>query len=247
MHHFFDIEMAEKFGIPAAVLYTNIQYWVHKNEAENRNFHDGKYWTFNSTKAFLKLFPYLNIKAIDSGLDKLEKAGLIQFGNYNLSNIDRTRWFTLADSPKMENGAPDSPKMTLRLSQMGESTIYTNINTDINRKEMLKEKIVGASPPVIKDDAVPHREIISLYHKYLPMCPKVRDWTYSRHRTLVARWNADKKRQNLEFWEKLFQYIATCDFLTGRTNPHRPFFASLPWILNQENFAKIRENHYVNR
>jgi hypothetical protein len=91
----------------------------------------------------------------------------------------------------------------------------------------------------------PHQKIIALYHEVLPMCPRVRDWTPARAAQLRARWNEDKKRQNPEFWKRLFEYVRTCDFLIGKTD--KPFFADLEWISKSKNFTKIREGRYENR
>jgi hypothetical protein len=93
----------------------------------------------------------------------------------------------------------------------------------------------------------PHQAIVALYHELLPMCPSIRDWTPARAQALRARWNEDPKRQTLDYWRKLFAYIAESDFLTGRTRPQpgrKPFVASLEWIVKAENFTKIREERY---
>ena len=57
--HVFDIEVAQMVGVNAAVLLENISRWCEHNQANNTNFHDGHYWTYNSMKAFEKLFPYI--------------------------------------------------------------------------------------------------------------------------------------------------------------------------------------------
>jgi hypothetical protein len=54
----------------------------------------------------------------------------------------------------------------------------------------------------------PHQEIIALYHDALPTCPHIRDWTPARSATLRARWNEDPTRQNLDYWRRLFDYVA---------------------------------------
>jgi uncharacterized protein YdaU (DUF1376 family) len=93
----------------------------------------------------------------------------------------------------------------------------------------------------------PHQSIIDLYHAELPVCPRIKDWTPARQTHLRARWNEDAERQDLDYWQRLFGYIATCDFLVGKGGGTRPFFAGLEWIVKSENFAKIREGKYENR
>lgn len=98
----------------------------------------------------------------------------------------------------------------------------------------------NATPPC------PHEEIVDLYHSILPMCPGIRDWTKARQAKLRARWNEAPERQNLDYWRRFFEYVATCDFLVGRTTAQgrKPFFATLHWMVEAENFAKIREGTY---
>lgn len=92
----------------------------------------------------------------------------------------------------------------------------------------------------------PHQEIIALWHAILPSAVGVKDWTPARSAMLKARWCEDEKRQNMEFWDGLFKYIAGIPFLTGGSvSPGRkPFMISLPWLLKAENFAKVREGNY---
>lgn len=102
----------------------------------------------------------------------------------------------------------------------------------------------GRKTPV---PACPHAEIVALYHEILPMCPAIRAWTSSRQKKLRARWEETPERQNLDYWRRFFEYVAACDFLTGRSPPkpgQKPFFATLDWMVNEENFAKIRERKY---
>ena len=52
MIHFFDIDIAKRYGVMSAVLLQNLQHWIEKNKANGKNFFDGHYWTYNSKKAF---------------------------------------------------------------------------------------------------------------------------------------------------------------------------------------------------
>jgi hypothetical protein len=73
----------------------NIRFWVAKNKANEKHYYDGKYWTYNSVKAFSELFPYWSKDQIRRYIDKLETAGEIVSGNYNQSHYDRTKWYSL--------------------------------------------------------------------------------------------------------------------------------------------------------
>lgn len=78
--HSFDAEIAMRVSINAAVVYRNLVFWVRHNETNRRNFHEGRYWTYNSTVAFEEQLPYLTDKQIRTALDKLVEAELILRG-----------------------------------------------------------------------------------------------------------------------------------------------------------------------
>ena len=98
--HFFDIRIAKLYGINCAVILQNIWHWVQKNEANGTNFNDGNYWTYNSTKAFAKQFPYLSQRQIETALKKLRDNGIIMTGNYNAVQYDRTLWYAVTEKGK---------------------------------------------------------------------------------------------------------------------------------------------------
>jgi hypothetical protein len=93
--HSFDVDEAIKYGMESAVLLTNIRFWLTKNKANNVHAHDGYYWTYNSSRAFLELFPYMSQKSITRYLKLLEQEGAIKIGNYNKRTSDKTGWYTI--------------------------------------------------------------------------------------------------------------------------------------------------------
>ncbi len=95
MEHSFDINIAKKYGIQAAILLKNLYFWIEKNRANDTNFYDGYYWTYNSKKAFSDLFPYMTERQIDYTLKKLIDEGIIITGNYNKVAYDRTLWYAI--------------------------------------------------------------------------------------------------------------------------------------------------------
>ncbi len=105
--HSFNKNIAKKCGILSAVIYNHIEFWIQKNEAEEKHFYDGKYWTYFTLNGIQKIFDYVTVKQIRLAIDKLIKADLIETGNYNKTPYDRTLWYSLKtkiDLPKKENG-----------------------------------------------------------------------------------------------------------------------------------------------
>lgn len=97
MLHSFDVDIAKNYGLNEAILLNYLIFWILKNKANEENFYDGYYWTYNSTRAFSELFPYMSQRQIQYALNHLKEEGLIQTGNYNKSLYDRTCWYALTD------------------------------------------------------------------------------------------------------------------------------------------------------
>jgi hypothetical protein len=95
MKHSFEVEIAKKYGIEVALLLDNIIFWVAKNKANNKHFYDGKYWTYNSARAFTELFPYFNQIKIKRLLQTMKEENLIYVGNFNKNSYDRTNWYAV--------------------------------------------------------------------------------------------------------------------------------------------------------
>lgn len=100
MKHLFEVEIAVNYGVNAAILLENFGYWIKQNEANDINYFDGTYWTYNSRRAFRELFPYLSERQINTAIQKLIDNGLIITGNYNKSAYDRTLWYALTPKGK---------------------------------------------------------------------------------------------------------------------------------------------------
>lgn len=95
MEHSFDIRIAKDYGIQPAIMLKHLYFWIEKNRANETNYNDGHYWTYNSKKAFAELFPYMNARQIDYAMKKLIDEGLVITGNYNKVAYDRTLWYAI--------------------------------------------------------------------------------------------------------------------------------------------------------
>jgi len=139
MEHSFNIEIAEKVGVNAAIILKNLTYWCLKNKANEKHFYDGNWWTYNSVKAFKELFPYMSADQIRGALKKLQEHGYIEVGNYNKVGYDRTKWFSVKSLHSIcEKSQIDLSKTQNRF--MGIPEPIPNINTDINTDNKLLKK-----------------------------------------------------------------------------------------------------------
>lgn len=142
MIHSFDSAIAEKYGILEAILLNHIYYWIEKNRANEHNFHDGTYWTYNSTKAFSSLFSYASERQIKAALMKLRENGILITGNYNENPYDRTLWYALSEKGLciVQNRTMGSTEPYNQADETGQSLNNTNninnttdIKPDINQ------------------------------------------------------------------------------------------------------------------
>ena len=95
--HSFNIELAKIVGIEKAILLKNIHWWILKNAKNGKNYRKGKFWTFNSARAFTELFPYMNERSITRWLKELEDENWIVTENFNRRKSDKTKWYSLGD------------------------------------------------------------------------------------------------------------------------------------------------------
>ena len=98
----FDPDVAKEVGTDAAIILSNIEFWISKNrddeerveEDKRLHYKNGAYWTYNSVQGWLKYFPYLTHDKIRRALERLESKGYIVSGRFNSKNWDQTKWYT---------------------------------------------------------------------------------------------------------------------------------------------------------
>lgn len=133
--YMFDVEMAMLYGVDNAVMIWNLSHWIEHNAANEKNFHDGRYWTYNSIEAYTKLFPFWSKGQIRRILKSLEDSGVIMTGNYNVDRRDRSTWYAFTDSflqmhlSKSTNANVETDK-SLNNIDINRDNINTDINTD---------------------------------------------------------------------------------------------------------------------
>lgn len=154
MQHHFDVDLAVRYGIVEAILINHFEYWIELNRTNGKNYYDGRYWTFNSMKAFSEIFPYLTEKKIRTALKNLQDKGLILTGNYNRSAYDRTLWYAFSDLAKsiLPKRQMEIPEKENGNSQNGEpipdnNSIYNAVKNSDNNSS----KRTRFTPPTVDE------------------------------------------------------------------------------------------------
>lgn len=100
----------------------------------------------------------------------------------------------------------------------------------------------------------PQRKVRDLWATLLPDMPQHVQWNETRQTALRVRWKEAAREKGwkteqdgLSYFSKLFRYIGTSHFLTGRTPPapgRQQFLVTLEWVLKSGNMAKIIDGNY---
>lgn len=94
--HQFNTEIAKDLGI-GAVFVDYIAQCVLTNEANNKHFHEGTYWTYNTAEALLSLFEYFTKNQLRTVIKNAIDKGYLRKGNFNKDRFDRTLWYALSE------------------------------------------------------------------------------------------------------------------------------------------------------
>ena len=113
MEHLFNVGMAKKYGVNAAIVVRHLQFWIIKNKSNKKHLHEGRTWTYCSINAFTKIFPYWSARQLRTILDGLIESGVILKGNFNQKGYDHTTWYAFTS----ENPFVKSDKSICHLGQ----------------------------------------------------------------------------------------------------------------------------------
>lgn len=93
----FNAALAQQYGVDGAVFLHAMAFWVAKNRANGKHFHEGRYWTYNTRKALAELFPFWSQRQLERIVNTLRDAGALLVGNFSEDKTDRTLWYALSD------------------------------------------------------------------------------------------------------------------------------------------------------
>lgn len=152
--HSFQVDIAIKYGVDCAIMLGHLYFWIIHNRANGKNHINGKYWTYNSSRAFQELFPYWSKRQIEYILQKLKDAGLIETEHHSANSMDRTLWYTLSDEAMKLYENVDMHLQKIENVQITKSVNVARAsidNTDLNT-DNIKEKIYKRESPIFSNE-----------------------------------------------------------------------------------------------
>lgn len=258
----FDEQLAIDFDIESAIFIQSLAHWTRKNAANNHNFHEGRYWTYNTYDALTKIFPYWSKKQIERLTLKCIKHGLMLKGNFNQKRYDKTCWYSLTDKALMyfpylssliSSQASDpnldpTPEIGRAIPEIGRA-IPENTTTSSNNT------ITTTSSSKVK---VPQlmRELIQVYREEFPNNPQPHEAVMSTSlekvlRALIKRWpeadpekkpiTADSFRRYMVGLKQLSPKFALGEYVTKDGNKKKN---SMETFCRWNTFVKFLEDQY---
>jgi DNA-binding MltR family transcriptional regulator len=90
-------DVAQRYGVDEAIFLHVIVNLALNNKDNNRNFHDGRWWTFNSLASWEQQFTWWTSKQIRRVIASCKEQGALLIGEYNKDRRDRTAWYSPSD------------------------------------------------------------------------------------------------------------------------------------------------------
>lgn len=240
MTYHFDSAVAEKFGVDGAVFIARMQYWIEKNAANDRHFHEGRYWTYNSLRALEKLFPFWSRRQIERVVKNLKEAGVLLTANYAKDTHDRTLFYALDESklPISPFGGEVSPNGDSNLSRNGDKLPPNGEMINEQNNTQREEEEDKANKPEISNKP---QQLADRYNAICTSLPKVVRLTDKR--CLEVR-RIYSKGYTPEQLDEAFRRAQASSFCTGQNDRH--WKADFDWLLNENNLVKVLEGKYDN-
>lgn len=233
MNFHFDGAVAEMYGVDGAVFISRLQFWIEKNAANDRHYHEGRYWTYNSLRAMEKLFPFWSRRQIERIVKNLKDKGVLLTANYARDSYDRTLFYALDESklPISPFGGDLSPNGDNPLSPNGEM-----INEQL--KTHIREEEDKANKPEISNKP---QQLADRYNAICTSLPKVVRLTDKRRRAVRL---IHDKGYTPEQLDEAFRRAQASSFCAGQNDRH--WKADFDWLLNENNLVKVLEGKYDN-
>ena len=169
--HSFGVELATKYGIAEALLISYFRYYIESAEKKQDpdKFHDGRYWTYASTRELARRFPYINRIKLLRAIQHLVDEKLIIKGNFNKLAWDKTSWYAFTEKglqelevvqnePRVVQNEPTIPILSTYSVYLGSSGNKQTDNTEVVNDNHF---------PGTKHDQETYNEAVSAYEKHI--------------------------------------------------------------------------------
>lgn len=235
MTYQFDADLAAEFGVDEAVFVAYIHFWTTKNKANERHYHDGRTWTYNSQKALAELFPFWTRRAVQRVVKSCIDHDLIVTGNYNAEGRDRTIWYALGDTALNRLFPLHETVQCIAPNGATQCTKPCNVYN-----EQLKELQLAAADKPNNENKQPSPR--SIMDEYNTICTGLRPCIRLTDKRSKAVRDLLKKGFTPEQLTDAFHRAQRSAFCTGQGQ--RGWTADFDWLLTENNLVKVLEGKY---
>ena len=112
--HYFDVDVAQRCGVNAAILLSDIQYWCERSKGDPAHLREGRVWMWSSQEAFVQRHPYLSRDTVRESIKRLSDDGLIlvmrplRNGKFWYSTIGENPTTVVGEIPTSDGENPTS-------------------------------------------------------------------------------------------------------------------------------------------
>ena len=144
--HYFDVDVAKRCGVNAAILLSDIQYWCERSKGDPAHLREGRVWMWSSVRDFHERHPYLTARQIRYALEQLTAAEVVITAQYSDRALDRTIWYSPVDLTPVANAFDNSGKCIGQQCQMQMTPVAnafdkSGVPTTIHYRETLENTI----------------------------------------------------------------------------------------------------------
>lgn len=173
--HYFDVDVAQRCGVNAAILLSDIQYWCERSKGDPAHLREGRVWMWSSWQGFAERHPYLTVRQIRYALGRLIAEEVVFTAQYSDRALDRTIWYSPADSTIVANALDNSGECIGQQCRIQKTPVANAFDksggpTTIHYKKTLENTIetnrdnVGGNRYVSPPDVVVRREEETITH-----------------------------------------------------------------------------------
>ncbi len=108
LEHHFPPLIAEKYGVNAAIFLRDIFHWCETNRNNGENFHEGRWWTYQTMKGLCLRHTYWTKNQMEHIIRTCREKGALLSGHFGENQFDRTCWYALTDEALALFGVPSS-------------------------------------------------------------------------------------------------------------------------------------------
>ena len=195
--------LARELGLNEALVLQQINYWIEINKKSGNNYHDGKYWTYNSIRAWQeKDFDYLSVDTVKRTFSKLEKAGYLLVGNYNKDPRDKTKWYTINDNKLEELYLELNQRKQEKEREILEQVSKSAIPNALGQNAPMEEGKINQCNEVFSTDAFDENQPVHYGNLHEPL-PEITTNNSSKITSYISTENSS----HLPIYEKDIFYL----------------------------------------